>query len=221
MLKFFFLKNYFNNFFKKNLLIDFFYKNYCFYFVFYYLNITVIFFGEKFLIEYQTKNIFFYFKKYVYCGDAIHPTTGGDYNGKNSNTVNYLVVSDKYHILSLLPQINADGSFTDEYYIKTHAFNGTGVAAYNNGLRNSGLDKFKIYHKDPEGSQNTQETWKFEKQCDDKSHDICLTWKINAINSKTPGYYMRAAETDDHLYLQEFDEKNDDIEDFLWTIEFQ
>lgn len=43
---------------------------------------------------------------------------------------------------------------------------------------------------------------------------------INAINAKTPGYYMQAKGTGNNLFLREFDEKNHDIEEFLWTIEF-
>jgi len=86
MLRFFFFNTYYINFFKKNFLIDFFYKQKCFYSIFYFLNLSVIFFGEKYLIEYQTKNIFFYFNNFLFK----HYNT---YNNNNITLIYYFLLS--------------------------------------------------------------------------------------------------------------------------------
>ena len=164
-----------------------------------------------------TANISFYFQKYMYCGSAIDLAM--DVNGKagtgETGKQNYLEVSETPHFLWLTPKINGDGSFTDEYIINTHAFGGRGAAAYPNGGNNK---EAKLYHKDLDGPNNTQESWKFEKQCDENSYEACPLWKIKASNGQSPGFYIQAK--DQNLYLKEFDEKNDDIREFLWTIEF-
>ena len=66
MLNFFYLSIFWTNFFKKNFLFDFNIKIISFKWVFYFLNISVIFFGEKYLIEYQTKYIFVIFYNSVF-----------------------------------------------------------------------------------------------------------------------------------------------------------
>ena len=141
---------------------------------------------------------------------------GSEENGQTNNN-DYLELSDKPHFLWLTPQINDDESFTDEYIINTHAYDGRGVSSYH---KNPSNKKDKIYHKDPDGAQNTEEIWKFEKQCDENVYDACFTWMINAINAQTPGYYMQAKGTGDNLFLTKFDEKTHVIEEFLWTIDF-
>ena len=141
----------------------------------------------------------------MYCGSAE--------NGQTNNN-DILELSEKPHFLWLTPQINYDGSFTDEYIINTHAYDGRGVSSYHKNK------KEKIFHRDPDGAQNIEKIWKFEKQCDENDYNACSTWMINAINAKKPGYNMQATGTGDNLFLRKFDEKTHDIEEFLWTLEF-
>lgn len=58
VLNYWFIKIFWINFFKKNLLLDFLYKNVAYLYIYYILNLSVLFFSEKYIIEYQTKYIF-------------------------------------------------------------------------------------------------------------------------------------------------------------------
>jgi hypothetical protein len=150
---------------------------------------------------------------YIYCGPDIDEAFSGNRNLQghtaNGNLGKPLQVSAHPHFLSLTTL--KDGS-TINYRINTHAFDGRGAAAYGKGKMDN-----QVYHKDTTGSQNTEEAWKFEEQCDDNAK-ACYKWKINAVNAHSDGYYMRAKQDDPHLYLETIGNSND-IEEFLWTIE--
>ena len=152
---------------------------------------------------------------YIYCGPDIDEAFSGKSilqgHETSGNLGEPLQVSKNSHFLSLT-SLDQNKDLTWNYRINTHAYEGRGAAAYEKGQTND-----KIYHKDTSGSQNTEEAWKFEEQCDDNAK-ACFTWKINAVNAKSSGHYMRAQKDDPHLYLQTIS-NSDDIGEFLWTIE--
>ena len=118
-----------------------------------------------------------------------------DQNG-NGGKKEYLEVSQSPHFLSLT-MIKGDESSTDRYLINTHAFDGSGIAAYPTG----GNSNEGIYNKKYTDGQSSKAACKFEKQCDE--NDICDEWKILAVNAQLSGTYMQAKANDENLHIKE------------------